>query len=102
MQALPQMYLHDSSPSSFERGIVVQPTGVVHRGCASLPVVDVHPYFTECHDAHQIVVGSSSYQLLTCTPADSLLSKLAVIRSYLYWQILCYNETVRIPAFLDV
>ena len=56
MQAMPQVYVHDSLPTSFEPGIVVQPSGVVHRGCSGLPVVDVHPYFTECHDAHQIVV----------------------------------------------
>lgn len=58
MQAMPQqIYLHDGVPTSFEPGIVVQPSGVVHHSCASLPVVDVHPYFTECLDAHQIVVS---------------------------------------------
>lgn len=57
MQAMPQMYVHNGMPTSFEPGIVLQPTGVVHHGCASLPVVDVHPYFTECLDAHQIVVS---------------------------------------------
>lgn len=57
MQATPQMYLHDGMPISFEPGIIVQPSGVVHHSCSSLPVVDVHPYFTECLDAHQIVVS---------------------------------------------
>lgn len=57
MQAMPQIYLHDGMPISFEPGIVVQPSGVVHHSCSSLPVVDVHPYFTECLDAHQIVVS---------------------------------------------
>lgn len=55
MQMLPQVYMHDGSPTSYEAGLLVQPTGVVHRG---LPVIDVHPYFTECHDAHQIVASS--------------------------------------------
>lgn len=57
MQALPQMYVHSGMPTSFEPGIVLQPSGVVHHGCTGLPVVDVHPYFTECLDAHQIVVS---------------------------------------------
>ena len=57
MQSTPQVYMHDALQSSFEPGIVVQPSGVVHRGCPGLPIVDVHPYFMECHDAHQIVVS---------------------------------------------
>ncbi|KAL3152621.1 hypothetical protein ABBQ32_001638 [Trebouxia sp. C0010 RCD-2024] len=57
--ATPQMYLHDGMPISFEPGIIVQPSGVVHHSCSSLPVVDVHPYFTECLDAHQIVASAS-------------------------------------------
>ncbi|DBB10954.1 TPA: hypothetical protein ACH3X3_007408 [Trebouxia sp. C0006] len=55
MQMLPQVYMHDGLPTSYEAGLLVQPSGVVHRG---LPVIDVHPYFTECHDAHQIVASS--------------------------------------------
>ena len=58
MQVMPQIYLHDGMLTSFEPGLVVQPSGVVHHGCASLPIVDVHPYFTECLDAHQIVVST--------------------------------------------
>lgn len=54
MQVLPQMYVHDGMATSYEPGLLVQPNGVVHRG---LPVLGVHPYFTECHDAHQIVVS---------------------------------------------
>lgn len=55
MQVLPQMYVHDGMATSYEPGLLVQPNGVVHRG---LPVLGVHPYFTECHDAHQIVASS--------------------------------------------
>ncbi len=59
MQMLPQVYMHDGLPTSYEAGLLVQPSGVVHRG---LPVIDVHPYFTECHDAHQIVVSATHCQ----------------------------------------
>ena len=31
----------------------------LHRGYFHRPVLDVHPYFTECLDAHQIVVSYS-------------------------------------------
>ena len=57
MQAMPQIYVHNGMPTSFEPGIVLQPSGVVHNGCTSLPVVNMHTYFTECLDAHQIVVS---------------------------------------------
>ena len=52
MQVLPQVYMHDGMPTSYEPGLLVQPHGIVHHG---LPMLDVHTYFTECHDAHQIV-----------------------------------------------
>lgn len=32
---------------------------MLHRGYTHMPVLDVHPYFTECLDAHQIVVRHS-------------------------------------------
>lgn len=88
MQAMPQqIYLHDGVPTSFEPGIVVQPSGVVHHSCASLPVVDVHPYFTECLDAHQIVV---SCLLLASDAAVMGLFVVASICGYLWFaQLLC-------------
>lgn len=68
MQMLPQVYMHDGSPTSYEAGLLVQPTGVVHRG---LPVIDVHPYFTECHDAHQIVASSMAAANAQTKPGSS-------------------------------
>ncbi|KAL0019097.1 hypothetical protein WJX77_003369 [Trebouxia sp. C0004] len=68
MQMLPQVYMHDGLPTSYEPGLLVQPTGVVHRG---LPVIDVHPYFTECHDAHQIVASSMAAAHAQTKPASS-------------------------------
>ena len=77
MQVLPQVYMHDGIPTSYEPGLLVQPPGIVQHG---LPMLDVHTYFTECHDAHQIVVSKNGYVvqavLIACAGCAHLLHNI--------------------------
>ena len=62
VQVLPDMYSAGQAPLSYEQDMCMPPSAhrMLQRGYAQMPghIMNVHPYFTECLDAHQIVVST--------------------------------------------
>lgn len=58
LQVLPELYSAGRAPVSYETNFYMpgNQQAVMHGGFAHMPMMDVHPFFTECLDAHQIVV----------------------------------------------